>query len=544
MRLSTRRRLAGGVAAALLGASVGLPAFAQETNPPPDAEPAPTATETPTPTPSPSPSPSPKPDPKPAPDPQPQPDPQPDPEPAPGPQPAPAPQPPPPNPDVDDDLLKQLDPDEPDAPSADDESTAQATAPGLPPPDVGELALSSPVDQALPSTSGVVDEYAERLEQTAAAVLAAQDALESAEVQLEAARERLEQAEKARDAAEKVRDDAVREAAAAKVAEQQAERELVDRFASLDEQREVIGALAREAYRTGGPMSSLNVVLESTTPQEFAASLRGMEAVLRSEDVVIAALVSELADLAEAEARLQAALEERQRAEDVAKRAFDLATQAAETARLVAEETEELVEQRREALEAAEALQAADLEQYRRFLAASQAIGYSLVGWSETLAADDSVQGTGEFIRPATGRLTSPFGPRVHPIYGGVRMHNGADYGLGDGAIYAADDGLVVLAGYQRSYGNMSVISHGRIGQSLVATLYAHQARILVRPGDVVKKGDIIGLIGSTGDSTGPHLHFEVRIDGLPVDPEPLLASAMTPQEYQQYRIESISEGP
>jgi murein DD-endopeptidase MepM/ murein hydrolase activator NlpD len=90
---------------------------------------------------------------------------------------------------------------------------------------------------------------------------------------------------------------------------------------------------------------------------------------------------------------------------------------------------------------------------------------------------------------------------------------------------------MVVLAGYNSAYGNMTVISHGRVGDASLATLYAHQSRIIVAPGQAVTKGQLIGLVGSTGYSTGPHLHFEVRVDGTPVDPEPWLAGAPTPEK-------------
>jgi murein DD-endopeptidase MepM/ murein hydrolase activator NlpD len=363
-------------------------------------------------------------------------------------------------------------------------------------------------------------------------VQAAQDALVSAEAQLAAAEERLAAAESARAAARTVHKEAVRAAATARVAEEQAERDLSRRVTALDRQREILGTLARDAYRSGGPLSSLTVVLESTSPEDFAASLRGVEAVLRSEDVVIAAMAAELADLAESEARLQAAREERERAEDVAARALDLTSQAARTARLVARETENLVDRRADALQAAQDAQTADVTRYRALLAASQAVGSSLVGWTDALDEAGVLQGTGSMVRPGSGSLTSRFGPRLHPILGYVKLHTGSDYGVGDGAIYAADDGTVVLAGYNTAYGNMTVISHGSVGGSVISTLYAHQSRILVSPGDVVEKADIIGVIGSTGYSTGPHLHFEVRVDGTPVDPEAWLAGAPSPQDY------------
>jgi murein DD-endopeptidase MepM/ murein hydrolase activator NlpD len=433
----------------------------------------------------------------------------------------------------------------PDPPSTG--TASDATAPGLPPP---SLDLGRPVVTEAPTSTGTSDELLGRLSsgqqgkplpgaaqateglaEAAAAVLAAQQALQSAETQLAAVRARLVEAEQTRTAAQAVRDEAARKAAAAKVAETQAARALDAKVDDLDEQRDLLGALARQAYRTGGPFSSLSVVLESSTPQEFASNLRAVEAVLRSEDVVIAALAAELAELAEVEARRTAAREERERAEAVAERALDLATQAEQTAALVEKETQSLVTAREQALATAQRAQAEDLEKYRGQVMASQAVGYSLVAWSDALARSGTVQGTGSFARPGYGSPTSPFGMRIHPIFGSAHLHGGADYGIGDGGIYAADSGMVVLAGYNASYGNMTVISHGRIGSSSLATLYAHQSRIIVRPGDVVQKGQLIGLVGSTGNSTGPHLHFEVRVNGTPVDPEPWLVGAPTPAQ-------------
>jgi len=412
---------------------------------------------------------------------------------------------------------------------------AKATAPGLPPPKAGSLDLVGPVQQRPPartaspqaSPDASVDD-----EESYAELLAARAALDSAETQLAAAQGRLAEAEKARAAAAQVRDQAVQEAAAARVAQTQAERELSDGVSALDEQRELLGSLAREAYRSGGPLTSLTVVLESSSPQEFAANLRAVEAVLRSEDVVIAGLAAELAELAEAQARLQAALEERERAEQVAQDAFDLASQAEQTARVVAEETQALVDLREQALATALGVQAEELTRTERLLSASQAVGFSLAGWAEVLDDPSAVAGTGAFVRPANGSLTSRFGPRLHPILGYVKLHTGSDYGIGDGTIHAADDGTVVLAGYNSAYGNMTVISHGRIGGAIVATLYAHQSRISVSPGERVDKGQLIGLIGSTGYSTGPHLHFEVRVNGTPVDPETWLVGAPDAAEY------------
>jgi murein DD-endopeptidase MepM/ murein hydrolase activator NlpD len=121
------------------------------------------------------------------------------------------------------------------------------------------------------------------------------------------------------------------------------------------------------------------------------------------------------------------------------------------------------------------------------------------------------------FVDPLPGYATgSPYGWRLHPILGYQRLHTGVDIPAPSGTpIRAAADGMVLSAGPRGGYGNTVIIDHG----SSMATLYAHQSDINVAPGQTVQAGDVIGEVGSTGLSTGPHLHFEVRIGGTPVDP-------------------------
>ena len=112
--------------------------------------------------------------------------------------------------------------------------------------------------------------------------------------------------------------------------------------------------------------------------------------------------------------------------------------------------------------------------------------------------------------------VTSGFGRRVHPIYGDVRSHTGVDLaGTAGTPIRATADGVVLSAGWLGGYGQATVIEHG----GPLATLYAHQSQILVREGQAVERGEIIGRVGCTGTCTGPHLHYEVRINGSPVNP-------------------------
>jgi murein DD-endopeptidase MepM/ murein hydrolase activator NlpD len=118
--------------------------------------------------------------------------------------------------------------------------------------------------------------------------------------------------------------------------------------------------------------------------------------------------------------------------------------------------------------------------------------------------------------RPVT--LESAFGMRRHPIFGEMRMHTGADLnGVMGQPIRAAAAGIVVLAASQDGYGNVVVLDHG----NQIATAYAHMSKFSVKTGDVVARGQIIGAVGATGYATGPHLHFEYRVSGGPIDPMP-----------------------
>jgi murein DD-endopeptidase MepM/ murein hydrolase activator NlpD len=129
--------------------------------------------------------------------------------------------------------------------------------------------------------------------------------------------------------------------------------------------------------------------------------------------------------------------------------------------------------------------------------------------------------GSGQLQVPASGPVTSPFGFRYHPVLGRGRLHAGLDIGAPTGTpIYAAEAGIVVTAGRNGGYGNCVIIDHG----GGLSTLYGHASELYVTPGQSVQRSQSIAAVGSTGLSTGPHLHFEVRRNGEPTDPAPYLA--------------------
>lgn len=135
-----------------------------------------------------------------------------------------------------------------------------------------------------------------------------------------------------------------------------------------------------------------------------------------------------------------------------------------------------------------------------------------LVAEIRALQGDQDYAG-GKLAWPSASskRVTSEFGNRMHPILKVKKLHTGMDIGAASGTkVLAANNGTVIKAGWNNSYGNLVMIDHG----GGIVTLYAHNSKLAVSTGDVVSRGQTIAYVGSTGNSTGPHIHFEVRVDG------------------------------
>ena len=163
----------------------------------------------------------------------------------------------------------------------------------------------------------------------------------------------------------------------------------------------------------------------------------------------------------------------------------------------------------------------ADVEKYKLIYEAAESAEQSLIN-SNKGAFDYSSNpinyNGGKFSWPVPGsqRITSAYGYRIHPVYKTKKFHSGIDIGAGHGLnIIAVADGVVTLSATNGGYGKCIVINHG----SGITTLYGHCSTLLVSKGDSVKRGQVIAKVGSTGVSTGPHLHFEVRKNGATTDP-------------------------
>ncbi len=124
------------------------------------------------------------------------------------------------------------------------------------------------------------------------------------------------------------------------------------------------------------------------------------------------------------------------------------------------------------------------------------------------------------FIKPISGRITSPFGWRRHPIFNSRSFHSGVDIGGPyNGSIRASNAGKVIYTGWYGGYGKVVILDHGQVNGIPTTTLYAHLNSCRVSVGEYVSKGQVVGYEGTTGYSTGPHLHFEVRVNGRPNNP-------------------------
>ena len=213
--------------------------------------------------------------------------------------------------------------------------------------------------------------------------------------------------------------------------------------------------------------------------------------------------------LAEREAeRLRREAEERARAEAEAARQREIARQAAEAA--AAAQAAALAEQQRQNQAAAAAAQATAAAAAQQAQSAQQAAVRAQDVAQQ--AAAPARAGSGGWVYPVSGYYSSPPGPRAHPAYGYWACHMGEDIAAPSGTpIYAASGGTVIQAGWNSGgYGLLTIIDHG----GGVTSIYAHQSSVAVGAGSRVSAGQVVGYVGSTGDSTGPHLHFEIRVGG------------------------------
>ena len=285
--------------------------------------------------------------------------------------------------------------------------------------------------------------------------------------------------------------------------------------AELRAQREVLEQRAAAAYKLG-PGAYLELLLGADDIRSLSDRATFIESVLTVDAETVDGLEVSEELVGDRQERVQS-IEERvqERFEVVQQQAARIAEiEAAQQA--VLNEIDLEIEVQGELLENLEE----NRERYEQAVAELEAESARIRGVIQSGGSSGSGQHSGQLFWPTSGSIVSGFGWRTHPIFGTRRFHAGVDIGGACGQpIWAADDGRVLSAGSSGGYGNFTVIDHG----NGLATAYAHQSSFAVSSGAHVRRGQTIGYVGTTGYSTGCHLHFEVRVNGNPVDPVPYL---------------------
>lgn len=387
------------------------------------------------------------------------------------------------------------------------------------------LVSSSPAQGAPEDDKRRVDrqlrQSATALGQANAAAARAQKLLTEVAAKLPAAELAAAKARGAAAAAKVRRDIAKQQVAVAKAEAVAAVLQYNAAQANVEEARKQLDGFVSDAYKGGGA-NALTAMLDAKSPSELATQIATLQYVARGKDQSVRTI--ELARLRSAQNRADVQLKKDKavKASATADKAF-AASKAAEAASEAAEaEIVRLVGVRKGALATAEREARAESARYAALQRQSSAIAAILRARAaaDRRAGRPPQVGSGRLQTPVNGRISSGFGMRFDPVYHVWRLHAGTDFAAPGGTpIYAAASGTVVTAGWVGGYGNYTCISHGQYRGQGLATCYGHQSSIGVRYGQGVHRGQFIGRVGTTGDSTGNHLHFEVRLDGRPVNP-------------------------
>ena len=294
------------------------------------------------------------------------------------------------------------------------------------------------------------------------------------------------------------------------------EEELKAAQERLQSREKVFYKRVRDIY-INGRLSYLDVVVGSKDFSDFANRMEMLKRILQADMELINTIKTEREEIASKKAKLEADRAKVLELEKVAQEKQTIINQKKAERQAVLERAmndRDTADRAYNELMASSASITAMLQQRAAERAAAAAAASQ--GGGGGGATTTWVQGTGQLAAPVNAPITSDFGWRIHPIYGTSRLHAGTDFGVDEGTpVHAADGGVVVEAGWISGYGYTVIIDHGN-GMS---TLYAHNSDVAVSPGQTVSKGQVVSYSGNTGGSTGPHLHFEVRINGEPTDP-------------------------
>ncbi|MEV0458402.1 M23 family metallopeptidase [Catellatospora methionotrophica] len=293
--------------------------------------------------------------------------------------------------------------------------------------------------------------------------------------------------------------------------------------ASVRQVQEGRDRFARFAVATlhGSNLTEFNVLMAATRPQEFLDRGNYIDQIARIRrdaiDGFVAARRSAKQITSEAELKRREAAD----AARIARAAQLSAEKARQDAEQARRDLDALAGRQKKAVEAAKAEKAEVQRHYEEVKEQSERIADELRTWEGQYGKLVPILRPGaKFLMPTKGWKSSDFGNRYDPYYGVWQLHAGVDIAAGGGQpIFAAAGGTVSSAGWLGGYGNYTCLTHGKSNGKTISTCYAHQSKILVKVGDKIRGGQLIGKVGTTGASTGYHLHFEVRQNGTPTQP-------------------------
>lgn len=368
-----------------------------------------------------------------------------------------------------------------------------------------------------------VAEASSALTKASKAVLEAAESLRITQAKLPLARENLAVATAREAEATGTYNQAKVDLSAAKVAYTSALSKVTSKEAEISQLQKKVDQFARSVYQQG-PTSQWEIILESESPSDLTIRLQNIKAASTSTSNSLDGLVTAKDQLAIDAAIAESVRLDMQRISDLAAQALIDAQNAADKAAAAKAEVDTLVKQEAAALKIAEDDKAKVQAQYNELRA--EQIRIAALSKSAGKQGPVDPQATGPLSWPLPGLAAGGgVGWRVHPVYKYRSCHTGVDSGAPRGTpIRSAGTGIVLATKVSRAYGNMTLIDHG----GGVVTMYAHQSRFGVTPGQIVMNQEVIGYIGSTGFSTGPHLHFEVHLNGVPYNPMGWFGAART----------------
>lgn len=266
-----------------------------------------------------------------------------------------------------------------------------------------------------------------------------------------------------------------------------------------------------------GDLGYVSVLLASTSFSDFVERWQDLRLLIEANERAVRARKAAESKVAAAQSDLesvQLTLEQQSQAQQRAQNQLDTLAQERRNLVAVADAARQNVANQVAQMEDLSASEEAELERMIRERQAELAAARAAARRAAGIVGPETAPG--QLAWPVTGTITSPFGMRPNPFGGGAEFHQGLDIAAPMGTtVTAAASGVVLSAGWYGGYGNYILIDHG----GGMSTGYGHLSQIFVSSGQQVQKGQAIGAVGSTGMSTGPHLHFEVRIGGKPTDP-------------------------